>query len=253
MSAPSSTSILYNAPAGYAGSVTRPDVTWVETLQFAAANYPLAFGAPYKLVSGEATKIASNDAATVFAGIISRTAPSESGSLTESLNSGVPNPDAPQGGLVRGYGNVVCAVGTPVRGGQVFMRVVADTGKAVGDFEATFDGGTPTVSTMTGTGNATCGTVTLSSTCETGVYKILMTAATKFNLQTPSGVVLMQGTLGTAYSAGGLAFTVTAGGTAAVAGDYITITVARANVTLSGVTWAVDGKDSSNVSEIRIF
>jgi hypothetical protein len=46
-----------------------------------------------------------------------------------------------QGIVVKGYVNVVCTQGTPARGGSVFVRVTADTGKAVGDFETAADSG----------------------------------------------------------------------------------------------------------------
>jgi L-serine deaminase len=96
------------------------------------------------------------------------------------------------------------------------------------------------------------GAVTATKDAENGAHVVLFTAATKFNLQTPSGRVLKQGTTGVAYSAGGLSFTIAAGGTPAVAGDTITITVVKNNVELPGVTWGIGGKDSNNATEIRI-
>jgi hypothetical protein len=159
-------SFLYRAPAGVAGSVTRVDDTTVETGILNSANAPTAFGAPVKIVSGQFQKIAASDTASVFYGVLARTAPSIAGDLGQSFTTGIPNVTTPQGIVRRGYVNAVCTIGTPARGGQVYMRVVAATGKAVGDFEATADGSN--------------------------------------------------------------------------------------NVALTGVTWAVDGKDSSNVTEIRI-
>lgn len=160
------TSFLYRAPSGVAGDVTRPDDTVVEPGLLNAAQAPTAFGAPVKLVSGKFEKIAASDAAAVFAGILSRIAPSIAGDTAQTFAGGTPNTDSVQGIVVEGYVNVVCTVGTPVRGGTVYMRVVAATGKAVGDLEATADGAN--------------------------------------------------------------------------------------NVALTGVTWAIDGKDSSNIAEIRI-
>jgi hypothetical protein len=37
--------------------------------------------------------------------------------------------------------NVVCTQGTPVRGGAVYVRVTAASGKLVGDFETAADSG----------------------------------------------------------------------------------------------------------------
>ena len=43
-------------------------------------------------------------------------------------------------GFVGGADFVACTIGTPVRNGTVYMRVVAAAGKAIGDLEATADG-----------------------------------------------------------------------------------------------------------------
>lgn len=135
------TSILYRASSGVAGDVTRPDNTVVESGLLNASAAPTAFGAPVKLVSGKFEKIASGDAATVFAGILSRIAPSIAGDLVQTFAGGTPNADAVQGIVVKGYVNVVCTQGTPARGGQVYMRITADTGKLVGDLETAADAG----------------------------------------------------------------------------------------------------------------
>jgi len=134
------TSILYRASSGVAGDVTRPGDTVVESGLLNAAAAPAAFGAPVKVVSGKFEKIASGDAATVFYGILSRVAPSIAGDTAQTFAGGTPNTDAVQGIVVKGYVNVVCTIGTPVRGGTVYMRVAAGTGKNVGDLEATADG-----------------------------------------------------------------------------------------------------------------
>lgn len=134
------TSFLYRAPSGVAGDITRADDTVVEPGLLNASAAPTAFGAPVKIVSGKFEKIAASDAASVFYGILSRVAPSIAGDTAETFASGTPNTDSVQGIVRRGYVNVVCTIGTPARGGIVYMRVVAATGKAVGDLEATADG-----------------------------------------------------------------------------------------------------------------
>lgn len=135
------TSYLYRAPAGVAGDVTRPDNTVVEPGLLNPSAAPTAFGAPVKLVSGKFEKIASGDAASVFAGVLSRVAPSIAGDLAQTFAGGTPNTASVQGIVVKGYMNVVCTQGTPVRGGAVYVRVTADTGKLVGDFETAADSG----------------------------------------------------------------------------------------------------------------
>lgn len=133
------TSILFRASSGVAGDVTRPDDTVVESGLLNAAKAPAAFGAPVKVVSGKFEAVEADDAAAVFYGIISRVAPSIAGDLNQTFAGGTPNAGSVQGIVVKGYVNVVCPVGTPARGGAVYMRVKTATGKAVGDFEATAD------------------------------------------------------------------------------------------------------------------
>lgn len=76
------------------------------------------------------------------------------------------------------------------------------------------------------TGNFTCGTVTVAAGIQLGVYEIEFTAATAFEVFLPNGQLLGTGATGSAFSTGGLGFTLTAGGTAAVAGDHAQITTA---------------------------
>lgn len=131
-----SNSYLYNAPAGVVGDVTRKLDSVVEPI-FMGEQFT-AFGMPGKINSaGKLVNIAASDAASVFKGILTRSVPSISQS--DSAQD-APNLEAVQGLLVKGYVNVVCTIGTPVRGGQVYMRVVAASGKLVGDLEATADG-----------------------------------------------------------------------------------------------------------------
>jgi len=135
------TSFLYRAPSGVAGDITRQQDTIVEPGLLNASAAPTAFGTPLKIVSGKFEKIASGDAATVFSGVLSRVAPSIAGDTAQTFASGTPNVQSVQGIVVKGYVNVKCAVGTPVRGASVYMRITADTGKAVGDLETAADSG----------------------------------------------------------------------------------------------------------------
>jgi hypothetical protein len=75
------------------------------------------------------------------------------------------------------------------------------------------------------TGNFTSSAVVESSGAQVGAYRIEFIAATVFTVYDPTGNFLGEGNLGTAFSAGGVSFTLTAGATAAVAGDNATITV----------------------------
>jgi len=132
-------SFLYRMPSGIAGNITRIDETNVETAYMGATAVG-AFGAPVKIVNGLILPFAGGETATSFYGVLTRVAPSQGGSLAQSFTDNVPNPLSLQGVAVRGYVNVVCTIGTPVKEGAVYVRVVAASGKAIGDFEATADG-----------------------------------------------------------------------------------------------------------------
>lgn len=78
------------------------------------------------------------------------------------------------------------------------------------------------------TGNPTVGTVTVGDAAMIGAYQIEFTGPTAYKVVRPDGVELATaGATGSAFSAGGLGFTVTAGATPAVAGDSFTLTVAQ--------------------------
>lgn len=246
-------SFLYRMPSGVAGSVTRALDTSVESVFMNSAKAITAFGAPCKMRSGKIELIEAGDDAADFYGIVSRVAPSISGSTAQLFADGVPNPDVAQGVVVRGYANVACTIGTPVRGGVVYMRVVADAGKAIGDLEAT--GSTTVVGgTITGTGT---GTIVATVTADTmpGAWSLVLqttSQTSKVTVIDPSGVRRADATVGTEYTTSdGLTFTIAADGTM-TAGDSFAPVVTANNVALTDVVWAVDGKDANNIAEIRI-
>lgn len=107
---------------------------------------------------------------------------------------------------------VVTQAGTAVKSGALLAQVDAGAGTYAVDAGST--------------GNPTAGTVVVGAAAIPGVYTITFTAATKFDVEDPNGVVIGSGTLGVAFSKAGLGVTLTAGGTPAVAGDRATITVA---------------------------
>lgn len=107
---------------------------------------------------------------------------------------------------------VVTQTGTAVRSGTVLTK--QDTGTAA----FAVDAGS--------TGNPTSGAITVGVAAIPGVYRIVFQSATAYTVEDPNGVLIDNGVLGTAFNAGGLAFTLTAGGTAAVANDTARITVA---------------------------
>lgn len=107
---------------------------------------------------------------------------------------------------------VVTQTGAEVASGTLLTKV--DTGAA----SFSMDAGA--------TGNPTSSAITVGSAAVPGAYQITFTAATKFDVESPTGVKLGTGTVGQAFNKGGLTFTLTAGATAAVAGDTAKVAVA---------------------------
>jgi hypothetical protein len=142
MSLDTSMAYLYQAPAGFPGTVTRPDESNVEPAMLVDLTgvYAQAFGIPVKYVAGGIQQFSGGEAATDFAGILVKEVPGISGNaVNQSFTDNVPYPSVPQGLLVRGYASVKCTQGTPARGGVVYVRVTASGGKNIGDFEAVSD------------------------------------------------------------------------------------------------------------------
>ena len=99
------------------------------------------------------------------------------------------------------------------------------------------------------TGNGTMGAVTLSVGAKAGVYKLTIiepgSNVGTFIVEDPDGVIVGRGVVATAFSAGGLAFTLADGATDFVAGDGFNITVAAG----SG-KWVKYNQDATNGSQI---
>lgn len=80
------------------------------------------------------------------------------------------------------------------------------------------------------TGNGTCGAVTVSAGAKAGVYRLVIiepaTNAGAFIVEDPDGIIIGRGNVASAFSAGGLAFTLADGSTDFIAGDMFTITIA---------------------------
>lgn len=85
------------------------------------------------------------------------------------------------------------------------------------------------VTAGTNTGNGTFGAVTVGNTAITGAYKVAITAAVAgagdFSVTDPLGDVIGNGSVATAFSAGGIGFTIADGSTDFAVGDSWTIAV----------------------------
>lgn len=100
------------------------------------------------------------------------------------------------------------------------------------------------------TGNGTMGAVTLSAGAKAGVYRLVViepgTNLGVFTVEDPDGISIGRGTVGTAFSAGGLGFTLADGATDFAAGDQFTITVAAGS--LKWVRYAAGNTDGSQIA-----
>lgn len=146
-------SYTFSAPNGVPGDITRPDESNVEPIMLVAVStvFAQAFGIPLKYVAGGAQQFNGGaEAATAFAGVLIREVPQQLAvGDPGTFSGGAPNPLQPQGMCVRGYVSVLCASGTPARGGLVYIQIIASGGVAVGSFRADSDGGNSVVLTAT--------------------------------------------------------------------------------------------------------
>jgi hypothetical protein len=121
--------------------------------------------------------------------------------------------------------------------GQPAFRGSGDNGCVVG---ASF-AGTGTATALAGnTGNGAMGAITVSAGAKEGDYNLLIvepgTNAGVFEVTDPDGEFVGRGSVGSAFSAGGLAFTLADGATDFVGGDGFTIAVAfTANIQFLGL------------------
>jgi hypothetical protein len=154
--------------------------------------------------------------------------------------------------VAEGFVNVACTVGTPAIGGQAYMRTVVDTGKALGDIEATKDASVAG-GTITGTGTGTLAIVE-DGTAKPGTWSLILketSATAEVQVVDPDGLRLADAFVGTEYVGGGLTFTITSAGTMTDLDSFAPV-VTDANVAMAGVTFSVAGKDSNDITEIEI-
>lgn len=155
------TSYLYQSPTGVPGDITRTDESNVEpAMQIVQGSAYPKVGNGVKYATG-GIQLPSADAATAFAGVMVREVPGISNSSADdaSLSPQTPWIKIPAGLLVRGYVTVICAAGTPARGGVVYWQVTDNGSIKAGQFRA--DG--------TDSGNAVALTATQAEWATDGV------------------------------------------------------------------------------------
>lgn len=121
--------------------------------------------------------------------------------------------------------------------GQPVYRGSDDHGCVVG---GTFAATAAAVAGASNTGNGAMGAITVTAGAQRGVYQLVIIEpganVGNFALYDPSGVFVLRGTVASAFSGGGLAFTLADGATDFVAGDSFAITVTyTANVVPLGI------------------
>jgi hypothetical protein len=108
------------------------------------------------------------------------------------------------------------------------------------------------------TGNGTMGTVTVSAGAKEGVYTLTIiepgSNVGAFEVQDPDGIVIGNGDVASAFSAGGLAFTLADGSTDFAAGDQFTITLTPSEATADADVLGISVRDTSlDVSNTDTF
>ena len=130
------------APSGFPGFITRELNTVVEPGILAnITNVFYGWPVKFSAATGKFTGIAASDTAAVFAGILGRQAVQQGAQGASDLAlQPLADVKQPQTIVRKGYVNVTCFVGTPVRGGIVYMRVTTVASNVFGQLEATADG-----------------------------------------------------------------------------------------------------------------
>lgn len=121
---------------GFPGSFARtPDDIIVSR---PVSSGPIPFGAPVQQDGDSYLPVSATLTMANFAGFAARIA-KQSTVYTEQ-NHALYLTDQPASVLVRGNVTVICKSGAPAVGGAVYVRIVADGPKLVGDIEAAADG-----------------------------------------------------------------------------------------------------------------
>lgn len=237
---------LKRMPSGIPGDVSRKLDSVVEQCVLNPSLPFAGYGLPGKFAGGKLVPLVAGDLGSVVEAFNVRPYP------TQTVNADGTGVSASVIGdkLRFGFMTVQNNAGTPVQGGQVYVRTGnASAGKPIDGIEAVAENVVTAVAGAN-TGNGTFGTIIADATAVPGAYKLTMLTATTFSLSKPDGVQLKNGATGVAYTGGGLGFTLTAGGTAFVANDSFTLTNVQNATPIPNCIFEDAGDASGNV-EIR--
>jgi hypothetical protein len=152
--------------------------------------------------------------------------------------------------------NSLSGGGNAVRGQRLYVWVGATAGSHVnGGLEIA-----PAVTYVTapkGGGNTGNGTFTVAPVMGTispdflraGVFNVVFTSATQFNVYNALGEEMQPGTTGVPYIDPQIMFTLSAGGTAFVAGDQFNITASLQTINLGNGSYWMGAADANGFSE----
>jgi hypothetical protein len=245
------TALLFRANNGVAGDLSRQSQEKSIEPQVLNSSLPFpGYGLPGKISSNKFVPIAGSEVATDIYGFIVRPFPTTGANASDALGTSVPPTTGIANVLKSGYILVKSNNGTPALNGAVYVRTANASGaKVVGGIEATaeltFTGGT-----ITGTGTGTiAGSVTAAAIVGTWSLTLQTTSGTsKVTVIDPNGVRHADATVGTAYTSGGVTFTITAGGTM-TAGDSFA-PVVTANTLAIPDAYFTGAKDANGIAEI---
>lgn len=143
----SGTTIGKSLNYGFAGSYARQPDMIIETRANVETVNPITFGRPVMQGTNGTTgavgvvNITGAFTAAAFVGIAAREVKSALSYSNQGLGvGGQYQPNEPVPVFQRGSISVICSAGTPTMGSAVYVRVVAASGKFVGDLEAAADG-----------------------------------------------------------------------------------------------------------------
>lgn len=241
-------SILYRMPYGIPGDVTRQSQATIEAQILDSAAPFAGFGLFGKISSGKFVPAGAGAVAADIYGLLVRPYPQQGANASDPLGTSVPGTTGVANVLRRGYASVKLNAGTAALNGKVFMRVGnASSGKPIGGIEAAAEvsvaGGV-----ITGTGTGTiAASVTADAIPGTWSLSLQTTSQTsKVTVIDPNGVRHADATVGTAYTSGGLTFTITAAGTM-TAGDSFAPVVTANTLVVTGAAFQSAADASGNV------
>ncbi|WP_079218923.1 structural cement protein Gp24 [Herbaspirillum robiniae] len=134
------TAYLYRMPSGIPGDVSRPSQSTIEPGVFNSAAAFAGYGLFGKIVSGKFVPIGASDVAAAVYGLLVRPYPTTGGAGNDPVGTSTPPTSGMADIMRRGYMTVKNNAGTPVKGGQVYVRVAAAAaGKPIGGIEAAAD------------------------------------------------------------------------------------------------------------------